>query len=283
MSFTLVYDVTAANYPQVPRGVQLAGYDTGPGVAWTQAMWDANPGAVHIDQEPDAGVLTSDVLDVENGAVPVGSPLLATWVKQALSAFTAGKRPGQRRPLLYQSAGNVTANVNALVAGGVTSGVGLWIAHWGLTPGEVLAELAAAAGPFPVEAIQFTDNGDFDSSLFSSAWLGTVSGGGWVFGPVRNAQFWPGHTTIGVKGYSPGTPEPLGVADYEIAVSLGSQLGAQLPGYPAYVPKDLSSAAFSFEGHGIPVHTTVTIGVRAVGPNGTHAGPWVTGTVTTGT
>jgi hypothetical protein len=284
MSFTFAFDVTAPFFSQVPQGYQLAGYDTGDGVAWTPAMWAAHPGAVHIDQDPGAVVTTADVLDCENGAVPVGSPRIAAWARDAQVSYAEARRPGQRSPLLYCSASNVTANVNALVAGGVSSGTGLWVADWSLSSAQAVAELAAAAGPFPVQGIQFSDDGDFDADIFSTAWLDDVSGDGWVFGPVRNAAFWPGITTFGVSGNSPGTPQALGVGDYEVAVFPGSSFGSgpQVPGYPVYLPKGPESA-FSYTGHGIGQHARVTIGVRAIATDGGHASPWVTGTITTGT
>lgn len=285
MSFTLAYDVTAGNFPHAPQGAQLCGYDTGSGgIAWTAAMWAAHPGAVHIDQAPSLdGDVTADVLDVEAGAVPVGSPLIATWAKAALAAFASAKRPGQRKPLLYQSAANVTANVNALIAGGVDSGVGLWVANWSLTQGAAVAEVLAASGPFPVQGIQFNDAGDFDVDVFSTAWLSDVSASAWVFGPVRGAKFAAtGATTFTCSGYSPGVPEPLGVGVYQVACSEGDKLGADIAGYPVEIPKSDATSKWSYDGKGLKPSTTYTIGVRAIaaGPVG-HAGPWVTGTVKT--
>lgn len=302
MSTTFAYDVTALFYPKRPQGFQLCGYDTGSsGIAWTPAMWKANPGAVHVDQSQDTAILelwaaserhfdevahhlVSDVLDVESGAVPVGSPLVAAWAKGAQAAFAAGTRPGQRRPALYQSASNVTANVNALLAGGVDSGVGLWIAKWDGRTAADIAALEAAAGPFPVIGYQYADEGDFDADVFSTDWLDTVSGDGWVFGPVRRAKFEAGSSgDLGVSFYSPGTPQKLGVGDYEIAASLGDELGDQLEGFPAYIPKAKSSKQ-SYAGqfpaglHG----QKVTVGVRAIATNGSHAGPWVTAQLSAG-
>jgi hypothetical protein len=296
LSFTFAYDVTGLFFSQVPQGYQLCGYDTGSGgIAWTPAMWAAHPGAVHIDQEPDTAVLeelaagaahhlTSDVLDVENGAVPVGSPLLAAWATGAIASYNAGTRPGQRAPLLYQSLSNVTLNVNALIKGGVTEGVGLWIANWGIPTAQALAQLAAASGPFPVEGFQVADAGDYDADIFATSWLDTVSGAGWVFGPCRNVLFRAGSTTtFGVSGYSPGTPEKLAVGDYEVAAFEGTVFGkgAQVHGYPVYVPKG-PTAAFGYTGHGVRQGVPCTVGVRAVAVNGGHAGPWVTGTVVPG-
>jgi len=308
MSFTFAFDVTGTFFSQAPKGFQLCGYDTGSGgVPWTEEMWAASPGAVHIDQAPDTAVLralldaefdsgdtfpaghfTSDVLDVENGAVPAGSPLIAAWAQAASNSFIEATRPGQRMPALYCSAVNVTASVNALVNGGVSSGVGLWVADWSLTASQAIAMVIAASGPFPVIGVQFNDDGDYDSDVFSAAWLETVSGpvnNQWVFGPVRSPVFWPGITTFGASWSSPAVPQPLGVEDYEIAVFKGTNqafgAGPQLTGYPVYVPKAMTSGQ-GYEGHGIPQDTTVTIGIRALGVNGSHAAPWVTGTVTTG-
>lgn len=296
MSFTFAYDVTGLFFSRAPQGFQLCGYDTGSdGVAWTPAMWAAHPGAVHIDQAQDTVVLdelaagaahhlTSDVLDVERGAVPVGSPLVATWAQGAQAAYNSAVRPGQRMPALYQSASNVTLNVNALVKGGVTSGVGLWIAKWDGNTAADIAALAAAAGPFPVIGYQYADDGPYDADVFSTSWLDTVSGAGWVFGPCRNVTFRAGATTtFGVRGYSPGTPEKLGVGDYQIAVFEGTVFGkgTQVKGYPVYVPKG-PTAAFDYTGHGVKQGVPCTIGVRALSTTGDHAGPWVTGTVVPG-
>jgi len=283
MSFTLALDVTARFFSQVPQGYQLCGYDTGSdGIAWTPAMWAAHPGAVHIDQDPVASNTDSDVLDVEAGAVPVGSPLIAKWVKGAQLSYSLGTRPGQRPPAVYCSASNVTANVNALVKGGVHSGAGLWIARWDGNTAADIAALAAASGPFPVIGFQYADKGAYDADVFSTAWLTAVSGDGWVFGPCRGVTFRPGLTTFAVSGYSPGTPEPEAVGRYQVACTEGSALdGPDIPRFPQYIPKG-SSLWFSETVHGLARKTQYTAGVRAVAADGGHAGPWVTGTFTTG-
>lgn len=304
MGFVFAYDVTAQFYSKAPQGTQLCGYDTGSGgVAWTPQMWAAHPGAVHIDQAPYTSVLqamlddedmfsvvghvTSDVLDSEDGAVPVGSPLLSAWARGAQASFAAAVRPGQRRPALYQSLSNVSANVNALIAGGVTSGVGLWIASWGMPTAQAIAELAAASGPFPVIGLQVANAGDYDVDLFSAAWLSDVSGDGWVFGPLRNFRAWPGQTTFGVSFYSPGTPEPLGVSCYEIAVCEGqlTQPGAVIDRYPVYLPKG-STSQVQYTGHGLSANVLASDGYtifgRAVATDGGHAGSWTRRFITAG-
>jgi hypothetical protein len=264
MSFTFAFDVTAANYGSAPRGVQLAGYDTGPGIAWTRAMWDAHPGAVHIDQAPDlGGDLTADALDCEFGAVPVGSPKIATWATGAQASFRTAKRPGQRRPVLYQSASNVTANVNALIANGVISGVGLWIAKWDGNTAADIAALAAASGPFPVIGFQFADDGPYDADVFSTAWLADVSGSAPVtFGPPRNLTVAAGATSVLVQRCDTPAVAPAPVDHYEVDVftgsypSLATRVNSTYPRYMKQAPEQFGSLT------GLPAGAHMTL--RAV-------------------
>jgi peptidoglycan hydrolase-like protein with peptidoglycan-binding domain len=170
----LVYDATHANIGQLPKGAQVAGYTTGtPDIRWTAEDWAAHPGAVRIDQDPAASDSTADVLDIETGAAtPASAP---DWVKRAQASHASQARPGQRSPALYMSQSRVTEVVNALVAGGVSSGAGLWVANWSLSQSQAEAELANAGGPFPVIGVQFLSTASFDVSVFSSDWL--ASGG----------------------------------------------------------------------------------------------------------
>lgn len=285
MSFTFAFDVTAADYAAAPQGALLAGYDTGPGIAWTPEMWAAHPTAVHIDQEPAAVMVTADVLDCENGAVPVGSPRIARWAKNAQSSFAQGTRPGQRRPALYQSASNVTANVNALIAGGVTSGVGLWIARWDGNTAADIAALAAASGPFPIVGFQYADEGPYDADVFSTAWLADVSAAAeyWSFGPLRDFQLsGVGPHSLAVTFSAPdyflGTPpSPApGITEYEMAVSAGTALRDNIPSYPRFLAKGANPQKWQ-EG-GLTPGATYTVGVRAFG---SHSSPWSTRTFTT--
>jgi hypothetical protein len=174
MSFVLVHDATHANISHLPSG-QAAGYTTGSAdIRWTPNDWLAHLGAVRIDQDPAAGDTTADVLDVERGAATNADA--PRWYRTAVASFREAVRPGQRWPLLYTSAANVTPLVNTLVAAGVESGPGLFVANWNLSDAQATEEVARASGPYPVEAIQFTDgNGLFDSSIVSSAWLSNRS------------------------------------------------------------------------------------------------------------
>ncbi len=175
MVTVLVHDATGANYSHLPEGA-AAGYTTGSeGIAWTAAQFADKPGAVRIDQTPASGIWDSeaDVDDYEKGAVQLNE--LAGRAKARMAAFSGNLRPGQRHPAVYCSRSSVTPVVNALIAGGVTSGVGLWIADWSGTEAQAAAEVEAGSGPFPVIGRQFENNGEYDTSVLSQAWLSGVS------------------------------------------------------------------------------------------------------------
>jgi len=173
----VVYDATHSNISALPANSQYAGYVTGsPSIVWTAEDWASHPGAIRIDQSPASTVwdATADVDDYETGAV--GLSELAERAKLRFAAFKAGTRAGQRSPLIYASANNVSNVVNALVNGGVTSGVGLWVANWNLTEAQSVTDVLAASGPFPIHGIQFTNAGAYDISVFSADWIKNVSG-----------------------------------------------------------------------------------------------------------
>jgi hypothetical protein len=174
MATVQVFDCTHDNVAHLPAGM-AAGYTTGTGthIQWTAADWAKHPGAVRIDQDPAASDPTADVLDVEAGAASPGD--CAGWVKRARADYTAGRRPGQRKPAIYMSRSNVTPVANALIKGGVTSGVGLWIADWNGNQAAATAEVQAASGPFPVIGRQYANRGTYDESVFATAWLKEVS------------------------------------------------------------------------------------------------------------
>lgn len=168
-------DATHANIGQLPPGLQYAGYSTGsPDVRWTPEDWAAHPGALRIDQNAAASDGTADYLDVERGAATNGEA--AVWYRRALVSYRAATRPGQRWPGIYTSLSNVTPLVNALIAGGVTSGPKLIIARWDLDATvEDILRIATASGPFPIVGYQIMDAGAYDVDLFSAAWLANMS------------------------------------------------------------------------------------------------------------
>jgi len=174
------YDATGANLAHVPSdGVLRALYVTGSGgVPASAAQLAANPHCLRIDQSPVNTAIdeTADVLDYESGAAGAGQ--LAPWAKAALANYHSAKRPGQRLPAIYMSRSNVTAVVNALIAGGVKSGVGLWVADWNYNPSEAAAEVSAATGPFPVIGRQYSNKGGgglYDLDVFSTPWTDNMS------------------------------------------------------------------------------------------------------------
>ena len=173
------FDAIGANVPHLPAPdgpYVYFGYATGTGdVPWTAEEWAKYPGAVRIDQSPASGVWDrlADIDDYEKGAVEIGE--LAPRAKERLAAFHAGERPGQRSPAVYASQDNLTAVCNALVAGGVTAGVGLAVAHWGITPADAVRMVANGGGPFPVIACQYATGPEYDSWAVSLPWLSAVS------------------------------------------------------------------------------------------------------------
>jgi hypothetical protein len=171
VTLVLVHDATTQEFASLPAGM-VAGYTTGPGVAWTAAQFKAKPGAVRIDQDPTASDPTADVLDIESLAATYADG--PTWVKAARKDIAARKRLGQRAmPVIYMSKSNVTQVVNALINGGVTSGVGLWVASW--TDEQSSGDVTVTdTGPFPIVACQFNGGLQFDTSVFEASWLDNV-------------------------------------------------------------------------------------------------------------
>lgn len=167
-----VYDASHANTGHLPAGL-AAGYTTGsPDIRWTAGDWADHPGAVRICQDPAASDVTADVLDVESGAAPAAAA--GPWARSALASWRAGRRPGQRSPAVYASADSLTPVANSLVAAGLT-GIGLWVAHWGLEESEAAALVGGASGPFPVIGVQYAHLPGYDVSVFSAEWLAAVS------------------------------------------------------------------------------------------------------------
>jgi hypothetical protein len=174
IAVTTVCDAIRANVGHLPKG-PAAGYSTGTGIVpWGPAEWKAHPGAVRICQDPGATDSTADVLDVEAGAATIAH--VARWAEAAAANVAAGKRPGQRHPAIYMSLSAVTPVVNALVAGGIREGVGLWVANWNLTDAEATVLVRHGGGPFPVIGVQYRNAGTYDVSVFARPWLDAVSG-----------------------------------------------------------------------------------------------------------
>jgi|SRR5215472_9789598 len=175
-TWTIGYDYTAGGYPHAPGGPVVAGYTTGSGdVPWTAEMWAAHPDAVRICQDAGATDTTADVLDVESGAATIAD--VVPWARAAIAHFNAGTRPGQRRPLIYASASLLTPIANALTAGLLVNGeVGFWVAHWGVSEAQAIADVVNAGGNWPIHAFQFANTSQYyDSDIFSDTWLAARS------------------------------------------------------------------------------------------------------------
>jgi hypothetical protein len=171
----LAYDCISANVSRLPAGAQAVGYSTGtPDIKWTAAQRAAHPGVVLICQDAGATDATADELDIERYAATIAEA--PGWSKRAYASYNAATRPGQRRPLVYVSADNVTPVVNSLIAGGVKSGVGLHVANWNFSEAQAVKAVIDASGPFPIDAFQFTSGLYYDVDVYSVEWLATVSG-----------------------------------------------------------------------------------------------------------
>jgi hypothetical protein len=84
------------------------------------------------------------------------------------------------------------------------------VANWNLSDAAAVAEVLAAAGPFPVIGVQWRNAGLYDASVFSSAWLAAVSGAPATPAPAA-AYPVPAAVTVAVRPmvtitWEPGTP-----------------------------------------------------------------------------
>lgn len=177
MSVVEGWDATGKNLSQLPaglRGQQGAGYSTGSGaVPWTAAQRAQYPGAVRIDQSPGGTDPTADVYDVEANAGTLAR--LPGWIQAAQGHYHAGTRPGQRWPMVYTSAANVTNVANTLKGAGINSGVPLWVAHWGIGLAAARLFITTASGPYPIKGVQYVNQLLYDLDVWESSWLTTVS------------------------------------------------------------------------------------------------------------
>lgn len=177
MELTTVIDCTGAKLGTFPvtAGELLAGYVTGTGdVPWTPGQFAAHPDAVRIDQWPtltESGA-TADVIDVEPGAVTIEGIVPALNALRV--SFTNGIRPGQRWPAVYVERSELTPAANALNAAGITENVPLWLTE-PMPEHAAIDILNASGGPFPIIAVQYAFNSDYDISLVSTEWLNYVS------------------------------------------------------------------------------------------------------------
>ncbi len=146
------------------------------GIPWTAADWELHVTpypAVRLVQDYSANDTTADGADFETGTMPL--PMLVRWAKEALVNYKNAVRPGQRSPAIYCQRSNVSVVVNALIAGGITSGIGLGIAQWNNDRAQALHEVANGGGPWPVVFRQYASFNAYDANVVSVPWLTTVS------------------------------------------------------------------------------------------------------------
>lgn len=271
-----VYDAPGFGVASLPHG-QAAGYTTGSGgIAWTAGDWAAHPGAIRIDQDASAVDPTADILDVESGAATFGD--CPGWFERAWADFKSGKRPGQRSPAIYADLSNLPLVVDALIAGGVTSGCGLWVADWNLNAASAAALVtfagpATGLNPFPVVGVQYGSRGSYDVNMFSETWLNTVSGdppppppppGSWTYPPPGSLSAVPSRA-VRLNWHAAVTPahEPS-AGSYTIAIYAGTKLvkqvvttglGITIPGLPAGT---FTAHVWANGAPSAPPHATVT-------------------------
>lgn len=106
----------------------------------------------------------------------------------------------------------------------------------------------------------------------------------WTYPAVRNLTGRGGRTSVALTWSAPAQPTGTGplpaIADYEIAIAAGETIDTpEVKTYPRYQAKGTNPE--TWEGGSLPPGTHCA-GVRAIGPDGHHAGPWATVLVTVG-
>jgi hypothetical protein len=272
---TLGADVISANlhllppraFPVIALYLTQAGGGSGY-IAATRAQLAEYPNCVTIAQLPAGDPFWADAIDFEAGAAaPAEIPV---WAKGALASYEKGLLPWQRMPAVYCSASSVHVVADALVNGGVTSGVGLWLANWNLTEPQAAADVIARSGPFPVIGVQFSDPGDFDLDIWSTAWLDARSGAPQPagYGPPLNLRVVnAGPDSVKLAWQPPGTPGLPDPADYEIFMYRG-QACTRSTIAPTYNPFRNAGAVTEWQGGSLERGRTYTCHVAAAGDKG---------------
>lgn len=106
----------------------------------------------------------------------------------------------------------------------------------------------------------------------------------WAYPPVRSLTASGGNTSVKLEWTAPApvpNQQPMpGIAQYEIAIVKGGSLsGPDVASYPRYVAKGVNPEAW--QGGSLARTTQYTAGVRAIAPDGGHAGGWASVTFST--
>lgn len=225
---------------------------------------------------------------------------------QAFKALVGDIRPGEVFIADFEQGDHalLTGWYNAMIAEyGQAIGPYLWTyaglffgQETGALPVQWIADYAPAEPCSPHVLWQFTDGylvpgvGRADCSLFH----GTIDdlaalaypaaapppAPPWTFAEVGNLTvLGAGPHSVKLSWDAPAGTEPLGIGWYELALSEGDKLAADVPSYPRTDPKGTSPEVW--QGGSLTPATTYTAGVRAVATDGAHASPWATATFTT--
>ncbi len=161
-SVPMMIDTIHFAVPSIPADApKVAGYLTGDeSVRWTAEDWARFSGVkVGINQMRGKDPLLGDVLDVEPGA----------WDNiGAAQACLARQRQGLEINL-YTSEHNLTPLLDTCIAIGVTSG-NLWVANLSLSVEEATAMVVHRYGPWPIQAVQWADEGNCLVSVTAPEW-----------------------------------------------------------------------------------------------------------------
>jgi hypothetical protein len=163
-------DATTENVAKLPPGLGVvAGYATGPGIAWTAAQLAGYPGCIIIDQDPGAADPMADVLDVEAGAASVSE--VGAWAAKAAADYEGAVRPGQRYPAIYASLSEMGTVTAALTSGGAPPATGLWVADWTGNRSQAVSMLGTKLDGWTVIGVQYANLGAYDLDVFLGPWV----------------------------------------------------------------------------------------------------------------
>lgn len=197
-------------------------------------------------------------------------------------------------PIIYTSAGDLQAVINAMTWAGIPRNKYLlWSAHW--IGYHICAE--SVCGYPQADACQYADNGNVDSDVWYSYCFANSTGtttapvtpvsdlpADWIFSPVRALTLKSvGTNSVAVEYTSPGTTinghpnmyAPKGVGSYDVAIWPNDYIEkAAWKGYPVTVTPTGSSNPHTYVAAGLNPDSAYTLGIRAVAVGGGHASPW---------
>lgn len=270
-----MYD-TAWN-DQFPSGGQAyAGYVDGhvgsqPNYNWIVTTF---PHAHHLSIAIFASD-NADCLDIEPGAASPASA--AAWYERQVARKVW-------RPCFYASASLMESDIIPIVrsSGFNRADIRLWSAHYG-GGAHICGPSSCGLTSIEMDGTQFTDTAmgrNLDESLLLGNFFPDpppLPG----YGPPRNLQAHPGHTSVKLTWETPGTAGLPNPAEYQVFIYKGTVTNRDtiVPSYPRTLGAVLEYQGGSLErGHQYTVH------VVAAGPNGTHTRPYTfaSATFTTG-